>query len=144
MLPQCILRCGLCMTGDVQLHCHLQQRCCVFTVCTLCTCAGFSAALVSQCLLQAQHVLQITGPTSFSGLESMLGDTSNRPGSMTAPSRESKEGSRKPSLLGRLAGKGNTHSHAAGSMSANDLQNALASSFGVRAAARADKAMSRK
>lgn len=89
-------------------------------------------------------VQQVTGPTSFSGLENMLGEASNRAGSFTAADQESRDKSRKPSLLGRLAGKGSKHNALGGSMSANDLQSALASSFGMRAAAKANSVIKRK
>ncbi|KAA6429962.1 MAG: hypothetical protein FRX49_00394 [Trebouxia sp. A1-2] len=86
----------------------------------------------------------VTGPTSFSGLESMLGDSAGRAGSSSATQHESKEAFRKPSLLGRLAGSSTKLGPVAGSMSASDLQNALASSFGARAAAKANNALKRR
>ena len=86
----------------------------------------------------------MNGPTSFSGLENMLGESTNTAGSMAAALQESKEAFKKPSLLGRLAGTSSKLSPAAGSMSANDLQHALASSFGARAAAKANNAMKRR
>ena len=91
-------------------------------------------------------VQQVTGPTSFSGLENMLGEASNRAGNFTAVDQESRDKSRKPSLLGRLslAGKGSKHNALGGSVSANDLQSALASSFGMRAAAKANSVIKRK
>ena len=55
----------------------------------------------------------------------------------------SKDAGRKSSLLGRLAGQGKNPGIAAASMSAVDLQNALATSFGAQAVARANKAMRR-
>ena len=106
--------------------------------------AAFQAVGLVQQLRHASQCLQVTGPTSFSGLESMLGDSSGRSGSSSATQHESKETSRKPSLLGRLAGSSSKLSPAPGSMSATDLQNALASSFGARAAAKANNAMKRR
>ncbi len=92
----------------------------------------------------ASQCLQVTGPTSFSGLESMLGDSSGGAGSSSVKQHESKEASRKPSLLGRLAGSSSKLGPAASSMSATGLQNTLASSFGAHAAAKANNAMKRR
>ena len=85
----------------------------------------------------------MSGPTSFSGLDSIIREGSSQtagPGSLKLAGRE---GNRKSSLLGRLAGKGNRLRDAAGSVSTVDLQNALATSFGVQAAARANNALRR-
>ncbi len=101
-----------------------------------------SCNLVEQ-VRHASQCLQVTGPTSFSGLESMLGDSAGGAGSSSVKQHESKD-ARKPSLLGRLAGSSNKLGPATGSMSAIDLQNALASSFGARAAAKANNAMKRR
>lgn len=106
-------------------------------------CTGQAVDVVQQ-LRHASRCLQVTGPTSFSGLESMLGDSAGRAGSSSATQHESKEAFRKPSLLGRLAGSSTKLGPVAGSMSASDLQNALASSFGARAAAKANNALKRR
>lgn len=109
----------------------------------MCIVACQAVDVVKQ-LRPASQCLQVTGPTSFSGLESMLGDSSGRAGSISATHHESKEACRKPSLLGRLAGSSSKLGPAAGSMSATDLQNALASSCGARLAAKANNAMKRR
>ncbi len=110
-----------------------------------CMCIAICQAVnVVEQVRHALQWLQVTGPTSFSELESMLGDSSGGAGSSSAKQHESKEASRKPSLLGRLAGSSSKLGPAAGSMSATDLQNALASSFGAHAAAKANNAMKRR
>lgn len=84
----------------------------------------------------------MSGPTSFSGLDSIIREGSSQtvgPGVLRQAGREAK----KSSLLGRLAGKGNRLGDAAGMVSTVDLQNALATSFGVQAAARANNALRR-
>ena len=56
----------------------------------------------------------------------------------------SKDGSKKSSLLGRLAGKISKSRSTTEGMSASDLQRALATSVGTNAAARANNAMRRR
>lgn len=85
----------------------------------------------------------MSGPTSFTGLDSIIREGSSQtagPGIIRQAGREAKK---KSSLLGRLAGKGNKLGNTAGVMSTVDLQNALATSFGVQAAARANNALRR-
>lgn len=88
------------------------------------------------------HQLQVSGPTSFSGLDSIIREGSSQTNG-AASLRTGKDAARKSSLLGRLAGRGNKVSNAASSLSAVDLQNALATSFGLQKAARANNAMRR-
>lgn len=107
------------------------------------TAACQAVDLVEQ-LRHASQCWQVTGPTSFSGLESMLGDSAGGASRSSAKQHESKDASRKPSLLGRLAGSSSMLGPATGCMSATDLQIALASSFGARAAAKANHAMKRR
>ena len=95
-------------------------------------CPHIDAHESSDCMLKCISAVQAVGPTSFSDLESMLGEPS-RSSDMTAEARRLLD--RKPSLLGRLAGQRNTQ--ALKNLSPGDQQGVLASSFGSRHAGRA-------
>lgn len=71
----------------------------------------------------------------------MIREGSNQSTGAASLHHASKDAGRKSSLLGRLAGQGRNVGTAAASMSAVDLQNALATSFGAQAVVRANKAM---
>ena len=83
----------------------------------------------------------MSGPTSFTGLDSIIRAGNGQTTGAASFKQAGREASKQSSLLGRLAGKGNRLSNAAGSVSTVDLQNALATSFGVQAAARANNAL---
>lgn len=84
---------------------------------------------------------QVSGPTSFSGLDSIIKEGSSQAAGAASLKQAGTKASKKSSLLRRLAGKGSRLGDAAGKVSAADLQNALASSFGVHSAARAHNAL---
>ena len=86
--------------------------------------------------------LQVTGPTSFAGLEGMLGDNT-KASKAGANVHTSMDGARKSSLLGRLAGTGKSRSAVEG-LSSQDLQRALTTSMGAKAVAQANNAMKRR
>lgn len=71
------------------------------------------------------------GPTSFTDLDSMLGEPSKQ-SSAVGPVDLKRQHDKKPSLLGRLAGQQNLQSFR--QISNNDLQSVLSSSFGTRLA----------
>ena len=73
---------------------------------------------------------EMQGPTSFTDLDSMLGEPSKLGSAATGQTDSKRQYDRKPSLLGRLAGQQNLNSLR--EVSANDLQGVLSSSFGSR------------
>ena len=72
----------------------------------------------------------LQGPTSFSDLDSMLGESTKQSGAAARPTDMKRQLDKKPSLLGRLAGNQNLQSLKKVSMS--DLQGVVSSKFGQR------------